>query len=95
MAGVRPIFISCKNGDVKSDELYKLQTVSQEFGSEYAKASLLSTVYFDEDSGVWDGYGGNKTTSSLKDRAGEMGIRLLSSMHRTSTGKFDEALSRL
>ncbi len=95
MAGVQPIFISCKNGDFKSDELYKLQTVSKEFGSEYAKAALLSTVYFDEESGVWGGYGGNKTTSSLKDRAGEMGIRLLSSMHKTSPRKFDECLEKL
>ncbi len=95
MAGVRPIFISCKNGDVKSDELYKLQTVSKEFGSDYAGSALISTVYFDESAGVWGGYGGNKTTSSLKDRAAEMGIRLLSSVHRLSPGKFDENLEKL
>lgn len=48
MCGVCPIFVSCKNGDIKTEELYKLGTVSEEFGSSYTKAVLLSTTFFDE-----------------------------------------------
>ena len=32
MRGVVPVFVSCKNGAVKMDELYKLDTVAQRFG---------------------------------------------------------------
>lgn len=45
MCGVCPIFVSCKNGDIKTEELYKLGTVSEEFGSSYTKAVLLSTTF--------------------------------------------------
>ncbi len=45
-AGTTPIFISCKNGCVDSNELYKLNTVAQRFGGKYAKKILIMT-YFD------------------------------------------------
>lgn len=41
MKGMVPVFISCKNGRFKSDELYKLNTVTQRFGNEYAKKVLV------------------------------------------------------
>lgn len=37
-----PIFISCKNGRVDSDELYKLETVAERFGGPYAKKVLVA-----------------------------------------------------
>lgn len=41
MHGVTPLFVSCKNGDVKTDELYKLHTVATRFGGPYARKMLV------------------------------------------------------
>ncbi len=41
MHGMVPLFISCKNGDVKTEELYKLHTVATRFGGPYARKMLL------------------------------------------------------
>jgi len=43
MKGSIPIFISCKNGDFDANELYKLNTVAEQFGNKYAKKVLVST----------------------------------------------------
>lgn len=43
MRGIIPIFISCKNGAVSSDELYKLETVAKRFGGRFAKKALVAT----------------------------------------------------
>lgn len=39
--GMTPLFISCKNGSVDENELYKLNTVAERFGSGYAKKMLI------------------------------------------------------
>ena len=39
-----PVFISCKNGIVTSDELYKLNTVAERFGGPYSKKVLIATA---------------------------------------------------
>ena len=41
MRGTTPLFVSCKNGDVKPEELYKLHTVATHFGGPYARKMLL------------------------------------------------------
>ena len=38
-----PIFVSCKNGIVTAEELYKLDTVAKRFGGPYAKKVLVAT----------------------------------------------------
>ncbi len=43
MSGLTPVFISCKNGAVDTEELYKLNTVACEFGGEKAKKILVAT----------------------------------------------------
>ena len=43
MKGCVPVFISCKNGNFDTNELYKLNTVAEHFGSKYAKKALIST----------------------------------------------------
>lgn len=43
MRGMTPLFISCKNGDIGEEELYKLHTVAQRFGGPYAKKMLIAT----------------------------------------------------
>ncbi len=44
MKGLVPVFVSCKNGYVEIDELYKLNSVSEKFGNQYAKKVLVATA---------------------------------------------------
>ena len=41
--GMTPLFISCKNGDIGEEELYKLNTVAERFGSRFARKMLIAT----------------------------------------------------
>ena len=43
MHGMVPVFVSCKNGYVDKDELYKLNAVATRFGGKYAKKVLVAT----------------------------------------------------
>lgn len=43
MHGVTPLFVSCKNGKIGEEELYKLHTVAHRFGGPYAKKMLIAT----------------------------------------------------
>ncbi|MCD8049464.1 MAG: DUF1887 family CARF protein, partial [Clostridia bacterium] len=56
-------FISCKNGSVTSDELYKLDVVSRRFGGRFAKKALVLS-YFEPD-------------KSFMERADELGIKVI------------------
>lgn len=98
MRGVCPIFISCKNGDIKTEELYKLGTVSEEFGDGYTKAVLLSTAFFDEKSVNYQ-YGSKnvmpKSVMKLKKRATDMNIKLISKSHKLTDPAFDNAIEGL
>ncbi len=42
MKGAVPVFISCKNGYLDAEELYKLSQVSYRFGGKYAKRVLIA-----------------------------------------------------
>ena len=66
MHNMVPIFISCKNGDVDSDELYKIQTVAERFGGKYAKKVLIVTEL-----------PGSKGGKLLEQRAKDMDIRII------------------
>ncbi len=67
MHGVVPVFISCKNGVVTSDELYKLDTVAKRFGAHYSKKVLVATAL--------DSLG--EAARYLRQRADDMGIRII------------------
>ena len=41
--GTTPLFISCKNGTIDEDELYKLNTVAHRFGGPGARKMLIAT----------------------------------------------------
>lgn len=41
--GTTPLFISCKNGHIGEEELYKLHTVATRFGGKRAKKMLIAT----------------------------------------------------
>ena len=61
MKGLVPVFISCKNGFVDVNELYKLNTVAERFGGKYARKVLIATEEFE----------------TLNNRAEEMNIKLI------------------
>lgn len=81
MAGLIPVFVSCKNGFVEMDELYKLNTVAERFGGRYAKKVLIASALDIEGS-----FG-----KILKARADDMGIRVIAS---EITALPDEELNR-
>ncbi len=67
LQGLIPWFISCKNGKITVDELYKLNTVATRFGGSYAKKVLV----------VSNMTGNGISRQSLGDRAAELGITLI------------------
>lgn len=85
MKGLSPVFISCKNGGVEEIELYKLQTVAERFGSRYAKKALIATNF------------GKRTRNleHLKQRAEDMGIKLIASVHKLNEQEFCEMVESL
>ena len=66
MHSMVPVFVSCKNGGVSSDELYKLNTVAEQFGGKYAKKVLVSSCL----SSLYNG-------EEVKQRAKDMGIKII------------------
>ena len=66
MHGVVPVFVSCKNGGIDPDELYKLHTVARRFGGPYAKMVLIAPALENLKNG-----------DTVRRRAQEMGIRVL------------------
>ena len=70
MHGMIPIFISCKNGDVTVNELYKLNTVAERFGGKYAKKVLVATAL--------DSLG--ETGKYIRQRAQDMNIRVVENL---------------
>ena len=85
MKGLTPIFISCKNGQVDDDELYKLESVTNRFGGLYAKKVLIAT------------YLGKKTKSMeyFKQRAKDMKINLIDGVHQLSDEQFAKIVKHL
>ena len=62
--GLRPLFISCKNGQIPEEELYKLHTVATRFGGPNVRKMLI----------VSDPH---NISGSLEQRAKDMGIHLV------------------
>ncbi|MBQ8408173.1 MAG: DUF1887 family protein [Clostridia bacterium] len=85
MKGAIPVFISCKNGFVEVDELYKLNTVAKRFGGKYAKRVLVTSSLLESNSNV----------SHLKARMQEMGIIHIDNIYRISDHDLGQALSSL
>lgn len=77
-AGVIPVFISCKNGGVSSDELYKLNTVAERFGGKYARKILVMTHSF--------------VRRSFLRRAAAMDIHVIRGVHEMSREIFIKKL---
>lgn len=85
MRGLVPVFISCKNGAVGEDELYKLATVAERFGGDYVKKVLVGTTL---------GRGG-RSKQYLLARAKDMGIQVLEGVHKMPEAEFVKQLRLL
>ncbi len=85
MHGVIPVFISCKNGTVAVEELYKLHTVAERFGGAYAKKVLVTTAL--DDMGEAGEY--------LRQRARDMKIRILDGVQDLEDAEWESRLRSL
>jgi len=80
-----PVFISCKNGFVNSEELYKLETVAERFGGEYAKKILVTaSLDFLKDAGKY-----------LRQRAIDMGILLIENVQNLEDDQIAQSVRTL
>lgn len=86
-----PVFISCKNGAADTNELYKLNAVSDEFGSKYAKKILILTR------GNKINTKGVTTKKELGDNffklAAELDIHVIRDVHKMTDAKIVEAIN--
>ncbi len=80
MHGIIPVFVSCKNGKIETEELYKLNSVAERFGGSYAKKVLIASSL-----------GHGKSDNALRQRAKDMNIRIVDEI----TQKDDEELSAI
>ena len=83
MHGGIPVFISCKNGTVDEDELYKFGTVSDRFGAKYAKKVLVVNRLRGSDA------------KYIRKRADDMGITLLEQVQKMSDWQLRNELDHL
>ncbi len=84
MNGMIPVFVSCKNGTVDSDELYKLAVVSERFGGKYVR-KVLVTTQLDE-----MGY----KAEYIRARARDMGIRLIENLDAMSEKELCDTVAK-
>ena len=85
MKGIIPVFISCKNGNVSIDELYKLDVVARRFGGEYAKRVLVATALDDTKPG----------TQALRQRANDMNIRIIDDFTTATNAHLESELATI
>ncbi len=85
MKGVVPVFISCKNGQFTSDELYKLQSVAERFGADHAKKVLIATCMDRE----------HPTIQHFCQRAKDMKIRIIDDLTELSDREMEKLLRNI
>ncbi len=84
MRGFLPVFLSCKNGTVKKDALYELETVSDRFGGRYAARALVATSA-----------GGGTGDAYLRSRAKDSGIVLIEDVNRMELDALSKRIANL
>ena len=83
--GLVPLFISCKNGHIDDDELFKLHTVARRFGSRYARVMLIATELDQK---------GPKADEAFEKRAKDMGIYLVTNAATLSDAGWEAELEK-
>lgn len=84
MRGMVPIFVSCKNGNVNVDELYKLYSVAYKFGGKYAKKVLIAPCIE-----------GNANVDALRERCSDMQIRIIDNIEDMDEDKLLKTIKGL
>lgn len=87
MHGIVPVFVSCKNGIVTSDELHKLDVVARRFGGQYAKKVLIATSIPADDEDDQGAY--------LRQRARDMRIKLVEGVQHMTDQELEKKLRNL
>lgn len=85
MHGVTPLFISCKNGSIAEEELYKLHTVATRFGGSHVKKMLVATELPKK---------GDNPNYAFIQRAKDMGIYLVTDAANLSIQGWRNALKQ-
>ena len=85
MKGMVPVFVSCKNGKIEMEELYKLNSVAQKFGDEYVKKVLIAEALDPNSS----------TAKHFRQRAADMGIKLVENIHAMSQAELEKTVKLL
>lgn len=85
MHDIVPVYISCKNGIVTADELYKLNTVAERFGGQYSKKVLVATSISDfGEQGMY-----------LRQRAKDMNIKLIEGVQNMDDAELEKKLKNV
>jgi len=79
-----PVFISCKNGEVRKDALYELDSVARALGGSYAKKVLVCTFLTKS----------KLSKEKLLERASDMGIKVVFNTHSITFEKFSTFLKK-
>lgn len=82
MKGIIPVFVSCKNGNVSTEELYKLNTVADRFGGKYAKKVLVATSINEL----------GEAGKYLRQRMEDMNIRLIDNIQHLSDNEIERKI---
>lgn len=85
MHHLTPVFISCKNGAVEEEELYKLNTVAMRFGGVNAKKVLIVTHMEDNDNDL--------SLQYFRQRAKDMGILLIDEARALQDAEWQQKLA--
>ncbi|MBQ7968401.1 MAG: DUF1887 family protein [Clostridia bacterium] len=85
MKGLVPLFISCKNGSIDDDELYKLETITNRFGGVYAKKVLIATYLGKK----------QKNIDYFRQRAKDMKIDLIEGVHLFSEEQLEKTIKNI
>lgn len=86
MRGTIPIFISCKNGKVFMEELFKLNSVAERFGGQYAQKILLAPGLYKSELPQYE---------YLFQRAEDMHIRVIDSIRHDLNELSDEKIIKI
>ena len=78
-AGVFPVFISCKTGEVKTEALNELSVLSSRFGGNMARAVIVTA---------------KKGSAMMRSRASELGIQVIA-LDDLTRGTFKNTLKKL
>ena len=84
MHGMVPVFVSCKNGKIETEELYKLSIVAERFGGSYAKKVLVASSL-----------GNTKSDMALRQRAHDMNIRIVDSVTEKNDKELEQIIASL